>query len=150
MQNVVRSFFAVPDRQTYSCSFVVHHDVFQRGANFANRRVRASHLACRSVFPRFVVNGEEPLPARWLMYAFDNVRIGHAVEQVGQGFLGIIKRDALKVLLRRQFVLVSANQDEGGLGGFYGNGVEPVRNKLERLRMGGEVVIGPFHSDLQR
>ena len=146
MQNVVRSFFAVRDRQTYSCSFVVHHDVFQRGANFANRRVLASHLACRSVFPRFVVNSEEPVPARWLMYAFDNIRIGHAVEQVGQGFVSMVKRGALI----RQFVLVSANQDRGGLGGFYGNGVEPVRNKLKRLRIGGEVVIGPFHCDLQR
>ena len=143
MQNVARSF---PDRQTYSCSFVVHHDVFQRGANFANRRVRASHLACRSVFPRFVVNSEEPVPARWLMYVFDNVRIGHAVEQVGQGFVRMVKRGALI----RQFVLVGADQDEGGLGGFYGNGVEPVRNKLKRLRIGGEVVIGPLHSDLQR
>ena len=52
--------------------------------------------------------------------------------------------------LIRQFVLVGADEDEGGLGGVYGNGVEPVRNKLERLRIGEEVVIGPLHSDLQR
>ena len=80
------------------------------------------------------------------MYAFDDIGIGHAFEQVGQGFLSMVKRGALI----RQFVLVGADQDEGGLGGFYGNGVEPVRNKLKRLRIGGEVVIGPFHCDSQK
>ena len=80
------------------------------------------------------------------MYASYNIGIDHAVEQVGQDFVSLVKRGELI----RQFVLVGADQDEGGLGGFYGNGVEPVRNKLKRLRIGGEVVIGPFHCDLQR
>ena len=80
------------------------------------------------------------------MYALNNFGLDHAVEQVGEGFLSMVKRGALI----RQFVLVGANQDEGGLGGFYSNGVEPVRDKLKRLRIGGEVVIGPFYCDLQR
>ena len=80
------------------------------------------------------------------MYAFDDIGIDHAFEQVGQGFLSMVKRGALI----RQVVLVGANQNEGGLGGFYGNGVEPVCDKLKRLRIAEEVVIGPFHSDLQR
>ena len=58
----------------------------------------------------------------------------------------MVKRGALI----RQFVLVGANQNEGGLGRFYSNGVEPVRDKLKRLRIAGGVVVGPFHSDLQR
>ena len=79
------------------------------------------------------------------MYAFDNIGIGHAFEQVGQGFVSMVERG----VLIPQFILVSANQDQGGLGGFYANGVEPVRDKLKRLRIAGGVVVGPFHSDLQ-
>ena len=80
------------------------------------------------------------------MYALHNFRIDHAGEQVGQGCVSMVKRG----VLIRQFVLVGANQDEGGLGGLHGNGVEPVCDELKHLRIVCEVFMGPFLSDLQR